>query len=150
MALKYINIDKKNTKLKNGIEMIDFLCKTFQIPKDFTFTLTEITEDYIARPDLVSFALYSTTDYADILCKLNGISNPMELNKGDILICPEINYILSFYIAENSLYNDSAIDKLNDNIKTSQKRKNEKRKANEQVIGDANFKIDHKNKIIIY
>ena len=150
MALKYINIDKKNTKLKNGIEMIDFLCKTFQIPKDFTFTLTEITSDYIARPDLVSFALYSTTDYADILCKLNGISNPMELNVGDILICPELNYILSFYVIENSLYNTSATDNLDDKGKAIQKKKNEKRKANEQVIGDSNFKIDHKNKIIIY
>lgn len=150
MALKYINIDKKGTKNRRGEEMIDFLCKTFVIPEMFEYTLVEVTADYVARMDLISLALYSSTDHADILCKLNGISNPIELNVGDILICPNISSINLFYYTDNSLYNASENDSVDNNGKSKQKKKNEKRKANEQLIGDSNFKIDHKNRIIIY
>ena len=31
-----------------------------------------------------------------------------------------------------------------------QKKKNEPRKANEQIVGDGNFRIDKNNKIVIY
>lgn len=52
--------------------------------------LVKVNKHYIARPDLLSLALYGTDDYGDIICKINGISNPFELNEGMILLCPTV------------------------------------------------------------
>ena len=35
-----------------------------------------VNEYYVARPDLISLAVYGDDKYADIICKFNGISNP--------------------------------------------------------------------------
>ena len=40
------------------------------------------------RVDLISFSLYGTTDYVDLIMDLNGIDNPLNIMSGDI-----INYI---------------------------------------------------------
>ena len=47
----------------------------------------------VARPDLVSLMVYGTDKYADVLCKMNGISNPFELNEGMILVYPPAELI---------------------------------------------------------
>ena len=74
----------KSKYLDNYI--VNFLDTTFEIPENIIVDLVEVTEDYIARPDLISLKAYNSDDYTDIICKLNGISNPFELNKGDILV----------------------------------------------------------------
>lgn len=51
--------------------------------------IVEVEEYYVARPDLISLAVYGDDKYADILCKINGISNPFELNKGMYLFAPD-------------------------------------------------------------
>jgi len=40
------------------------------------------------RPDLISLSYYGTENYADILCKYNGISNPFSLAKDDLIKVP--------------------------------------------------------------
>ena len=93
--------------------------------------------------------LYSTSNYADVLCKLNGISNPFELNEGMIIVAPKATDIFKFYVIEDKIDNGLVKDEKN-SVKNLQKKKNETRKANEQVLGDRNFRIDKNNKIIIY
>lgn len=118
--------------------------RTFIIPKIYSYEVLEVAEKYIARPDLLSLDIYGDTMYSDILCKLNGISNPFELNKGMLLIIPSPDSILDFVTVDTS--NDE-----NTNIsKPIAKTKKEKRKANEAVIGDARFKIDSNKGIVIY
>ena len=51
-----------------------------------TCTFCVVSKEYIARPDLVSLAFYKTDEYADIICKVNGISNPFELNENMVLL----------------------------------------------------------------
>ena len=80
-----------------GEKVVNLLDKTFRIPPEFDYNVVEITKDYIARMDLLSYQLYGTNKYQDVLCKLNGISNPFELNAGDIIICPDISDISYFY-----------------------------------------------------
>lgn len=127
---------------------------TYKIPASgFNFNLYTISEEYIARPDLVSLDLYGTTEYADIICKLNGVSNPFELNAGMELILPNINDINKFYSGESLIneidYKDD--DQVNYYLAPIKKAKSDKtRKPNEAIIGDNRFKIDRNTGIIIY
>ena len=129
-----------------GEEMINLLDKTFVIPSYYNYNIFEVTEKYIARPDLISYDAYGDEMYADVICKLNGVSNPFELNKGMRLILPSPEYIMNFIVKPSS--DDIETDeKLN---KPIAKQKNEKRKPNEAIVGDRRFKIDKTSGVIIY
>ena len=127
-----------------GERIIDLLSETFYINKKFDFSLFEVTREYIARPDLISYDAYGDTMFADVICKINGISNPFELNEGMFLILPEPQDILNF-TAEPPIE-----DSEENNTAPKPKQKTEKRKANEAIISDSRFKIDPNLGVIIY
>ena len=122
---------------------------TFQIPATYQYEILEVTERYVARPDLLSYDIYGDTLYSDLLCKLNGISNPFELNTGMLLIIPSPDSIMSFMKTPTNAECDSNV---NDSVanKPVAKARNEKRKANECIIGDSRFKIDKNRGVVIY
>lgn len=123
---------------------------SFQIPDEYQYEILEVTEKYIARPDLLSKDIYGDALYSDLLCKLNGISNPFELNEGMIMIIPSPDCIINF------MKNPSAAECDNNNTNYSvatkpvAKAKTEKRKANEAIVGNVRFKIDKDRGIVIY
>jgi hypothetical protein len=125
---------------------------TFQIPDSYSYEIIEVNEKYICRPDMLSYDIYGDTLYTDLICKLNGISNAFELNKGMLLIIPSPDCIMSFMKTVSTdekdiNINDSYSNELN---KPTSKIKSEKRKANESVVGDTRFKIDKNRGIVIY
>lgn len=122
---------------------------TFQIPSKYQYEIIEITERYIARPDLLSYDIYGDSLYSDLLCKLNGISNPFELNEGMLLLIPSPDSIMNFMKTPTAVECDSNINDATAN-KPIAKAKNEKRKVNEAIIGDSRFKIDKNRGIVIY
>jgi hypothetical protein len=119
---------------------------TFYIPETYQYDVIEVSERYIARPDLIANDVYGDTIYTDLLCKLNGISNPFELNKGMLLIIPSMDSIMDFMKSVSKAESDV----VDDIVKPTPKKKNEKRKANEAVVGDTRFKIDKNRGIVIY
>lgn len=124
---------------------------TFIIPATYDYEILEVTEKYIARPDILSNDIYGDSMYADLLCKLNGISNPFELNQGDILVIPSPDCIMNFMYKPDITELDGNNNSNNSNSnKPIAKPKNVKRKANEAVIGDSRFKIDQTHGIVIY
>ena len=125
--------------------MLDY---SFEIPKDYSYNIFKVSKEYIARPDLVSLDAYGDTMYTDVICKLNGISNPFELNEGMKLIVPTPDYIGKFSI-EPSIKDLDSNWGSNMNSKTS-KSKKQKRQANEAILGDSRFKIDRAKGVIIY
>ena len=106
-------------------------------------------EKYIARPDLISYDFYGDPMYADVICKLNGISNPFELNKGMLLALPALSDIQDF-ITKPTLNEQESGLKKDDLVKPVPKSKTSKRKPNEAIIGDKRFKINAANRIIMY
>ena len=76
-----------------GETIYNLLDETFSLPQNFDYNIFTVPEEYIARPDLLSLDAYGSTMYADVICKINGISNPFELNEGDKLILPTPDYI---------------------------------------------------------
>lgn len=123
---------------------------TFRIPDTYDYEILEVTEKYIARPDILSLDIYGDSLYSDLICKLNGISNPFELNEGVILIIPSPDCIMNFMknpdIEECDSYDSVAAA----SSKPISKPKNSKRKANEAIVGDIRFKIDKTKGIVIY
>lgn len=125
---------------------------TFRIPDSYEYEILEVTERYIARPDILSKDIYGDTLYSDLICKLNGISNPFELNKGMLLVIPSPDCIMDFMKiptieeCDIDIYSNSHTN----SNKPVSKTKNTKRKANESIIGDTRFKIDKTKGIVIY
>jgi hypothetical protein len=138
-----IHSDYLNESIYN---MLDY---TFQIPQDYSYNIFEVTRDYIARPDLISYDAYNDSSFADIICKLNGISNPFELNVGMKIIIPTPDDISKFLI-EPSIKDKDENWGPNTQSQSQTKTKISKRQANEAVIGDTRFKIDKANRVIIY
>ena len=125
--------------------------RSFTIPQDFSYQVLEVTADYVARMDLVSLNVYNTNQYSDLLCKLNGISNPFELNEGTKLIIPDFNDLDKFYYVESNEEKDSVADSSTEtSSQPKAKAKTEKRKPNEAIVGDKRYKVDSSHKVIIY
>ena len=131
----------------------DLLCHTLNAeePMFEGITLITVIDDYVARPDLISLAVYGTDEYADIICKINGISNPFELNTGMILLIPSLSNLTFFYTnrpASATFESDST--PISSTKKNFQKTKAERRRPSEQTVGSKNFVVDLSNKMIIY
>lgn len=132
-----------------GEQIPNFLDKTFDIPSQgFNFKVFTVTEEYIARPDLISYDAYGDSMYADIICKINGISNPFELNTGMTLLIPALESINNFTGRPSSVEDSSSVD--GDLVVPVAKKPGEKRKANDAVVNDERFKVDAASGIIIY
>lgn len=111
-----------------------------------------VNKYYIARPDLISLAVYGSDDYGDFICKFNGISNPFELNEGMILQIPskaDIDNIFSKSLegACELIESDSSIKK-KANIYT--KKLTDARSPSMAVIGDTNYIIDKSINLVFY
>ena len=132
-------------------EVWNLLDDTFTIPKLRNYMFYEVNEEkYIGRPDLLSLDAYNDTAYADVICKLNGISNPFELNMGMMLILPGADEIMQFVHSTPIREIEKNINKDGDLTTLAQKKKSDKRMPNEAIVGDRRFKIDRNNGIIIY
>lgn len=131
-----------------GESVYNMLDYTFAIPNNYSYNIFEVTKDYIARPDLISYDAYGDAMYADVICKLNGVSNPFELNEGMKLIVPTPEDVKKFIIEPSIKDRDANWGPGEE--KTTTKTKKSKRQANEAIMGDTRFKIDKANGVIIY
>ena len=138
-------------------EFTDLLSKTFVIPFDFDASIIQVTEEFVGRPDLLSKEVYGSEEYASILCKLNGISNPLALNKDMYIVVPKPDSLDDFYVIPDNwethednfehTTNSSKEDIFNPKPKTT---KDKKRKPNEALITDKRFNIDTLSKSVVY
>lgn len=145
--MNFQTLANKKIIIRNNEEIMDLLTLTYVEPYMFEYSLFRVPQEYIARPDLVSIDHYGTDDYVDVICKLNGISNPFELNEGMILALPSAGIINMFYYDLDDI---EITSNNSDSNKPSPKRKNEKRKVNEAVIGDQRFKINKELGVVVY
>ena len=124
-------------------EIVDLLGNTFQIPPEYNYEVVQVDPGYEARPDLVSYEIYDDDFYSDILLKLNGPSNPFELNDNYIIV-PTMDYVDEFHQIPSKLWDSQKT------YKPKPKARNAKRKPNEAIVGDKRFNIDSNSKIVIY
>lgn len=152
--LEYLILENKPI-IKLGKEnAIDLLEKSLDLSKEYSGQFLKVNEYYVARPDLISLAMYGDDKFGDIICKINGISNPFELNEDVVLFIPDQESIYNILVTENS-QNRTEILKNDDNISIlnkvgAQKAKNAPRSPSEQIIGDYNYIVDKSLGIVIY
>lgn len=133
-------------------EFVDLLTKTYEVMDYSSDNIIIVNKYYVARPDLISLAVYGDDRYADLICKYNGISNPFELNENDVILIPSMNEIkrhTSFEENKSELISDSNTI-INTKKYPGQKQVNEKRSPIESVVGEENFIIDKSLGIIFY
>lgn len=150
--LDYKLVNYKSTITNKGNTYIDLMSKVWQ---DYTLNngrFVVVEKWYTARPDLVSLAVYGTDQYADIICKVNGISNPFELNEGNLLFCPDTDFIMNSckYASGPSELVSNNNDTISSTKSVWQKPKNSKRSPNQQIVGDNNYVIDKSLGIVFY
>ncbi len=126
-----------------GEDIIELLSKNFVIPDEFSYQLVKVSESMVARPDLLSYNLYSDDGYGDLLCKLNGIQNPFELNSENIMICPSPADLWRFYTEDTFQDGDSANT-------PKPKKKKEKRRPMEATQDDVRYTVDAGRHIVVY
>lgn len=145
LSYSTLNFKKEIDSDYLGERIHNLLDDTFSIPDNYIYNVFTVTEEYIARPDLISLDAYGDTMFGDVICKLNGISNPFELNVGMKLIIPSPENIMDFTSRTMDDW-DSTLTEYTSSTKTKQS----PRQANEAILGDSRFKIDTTAGIIIY
>ena len=136
-----------------GENIINLLDRSFDIPAKYSAHLYKVEEEYEGRPDLLSLDLYGDERYADVICKLNGVSNPYELAAGQYLLIPSLTDAEEFYIQPAQAWREPVTAPDSDALKhiiPILKKKTDKRKPNEAIVGDKRFNIDPISKIVIY
>ena len=68
MALDYKILNKKPIVERNGQKFLDLAVQTIDPSVQITGSLLVVNKFYVARPDLISLAVYGTDEYADLLC----------------------------------------------------------------------------------
>lgn len=119
---------KRQIKIADGDTYLDLIGVSFK-PMDETRIKNYILvdEELAGRADLISFFAYGSRNYADLLMKFNGISNPFSIEIGDIILVPDATFI------ENSVMNVK-------DIKRVQNRKIQKIETNSDKLP----KVDEK------
>lgn len=132
---------------------LDLLTKV-AIPNNVPYyDFVVVNEHYVARPDLISLAIYGDDKYADVICKYNGISNPFELNENMVIFLPSIDRIEEMFVGKqpaSELIEDESNTELIEKQYPFQKNKNEKRSPANSVVGENNFVIDKSLGVVFY
>jgi hypothetical protein len=77
---------------KNGNTLKDLTESIFNdIKGNSAYSLFKVSKEYVMRPDLISNAIYNTTEYTEIILKYNAISNPFTINENDIILAPNLD-----------------------------------------------------------
>lgn len=154
MALDYKILNRKPIIERNGTKYMDLAVQTIDPTVQITGSLLVVNKYYVARPDLISLAVYGDDQYADLLCKINGISNPFELNENDVIIIPHVEVLMDLARGniENSVFVDKVSPELSDGFMNTelQIELNATRSPNEQTKGMRNLIIDEENGLLLF
>ena len=155
MPLDYKILNKKPITTRNGVKFQDLAVQTIDPSVEISGSFLVVNKYYVARPDLIALAVYGDDRYADILCKVNGISNPFELNENDVIILPHVETLMD--LTNMSPVESVFVDGKNNNELVTgfmdtelQRDVNSSRSPNEQTKGMTNIVIDEENGLILY
>lgn len=81
------SLDNKSTYIVDGIEVVDLSEGIFDNNKRMSKigSVYRVRKEFEMRPDLVSYSLYGTTDYAEMILKYSMINNPFAIEREDII-----------------------------------------------------------------
>jgi hypothetical protein len=89
-------LQEKGTRFaEDGTKIVDLFQRNFPnlIGTPFRFSLFEIDVESEFRPLQISMLNYNGNAYWDLILKFNGISNPFDIQIGDVLIIPDKDFL---------------------------------------------------------
>jgi hypothetical protein len=91
-------IDNKATITKNGVSQKDLTDSIFEERTAFnqTYNVYKIPASMEMRVDKLSLGVYGVDDYAELILKYNGISNPFSIEADDIVWMPTLDSITKY------------------------------------------------------
>lgn len=149
-------IIKKTDSEGRIIPSKDLLARTWRTDMDpFLVRPIVVNEYYVARPDLISLAVYGSDEFGDFICKWNGISNPFELNEGMLISIPPMEFIREMLRNKETypckLIDNSKKETIQKQRNNSQRKKTDARSSSQSTIGDKPaFVIDKTLGLVIY
>ena len=102
---------KKSYNIDSETEAIDLSEGIFDPNKAMTqiCSVFKVRKEYEMRPDLVSVALYGTSDYAEMILKYSLINNPFALEKDDLIYAASLSDIYT-PVKESEVDNNGVFD----------------------------------------
>lgn len=87
--------NKKKVTIDSSIEIVDLTESIFDHTKAMTeiVAMYKVSKEYEMRPDLISKALYGSTDYTEMVLKYSLINNPFAIEKGDLIYAATLSNI---------------------------------------------------------
>ena len=137
-----INIFKAKPKLTNdnNEEYLDLSYNSYNNNINFTSILgiEVVTKNTEMRLDKIAMKYYKTTEYLDLLCKVNNIFNPFSIKDGDILIIPNIPQKEKIYKNTGEIVKKDIRKNYVDKARLSTKDKNRLERLKAKVSGKSN------------
>lgn len=88
-----------------------------------TDKFVRVTQPFAGRTDLVSDAIYSTSDYTDVICNFNGISNPISIEEDQVLAIPNLTYTREYIQSGKQTTESKSKTALKANLNNKDKRR---------------------------
>jgi hypothetical protein len=76
-------------KTPRSAELYDLFEVRYRFPNDFflrDLKIYKVQKGEQMRMDLVSLSIYNNPEYVDFICFINGISNPLNVKEGQLLV----------------------------------------------------------------
>lgn len=130
----------ENKKLVN--DAIDLMSNVVKINREAVSieTYIIIEEQYEMSIDLIAESVYGTNEAIDLLCKFNGIENPLSIKEGDVIAVPNLSSLISN--TKVLLYKSILLEKekpniLKSTVKSTQNTPNKKTNSTRSVVKTA-------------
>lgn len=94
--LNFGTLFRKRIKSLGDVDMLDLTESTLntrlQVSVD---NVVVVSKPFAGKPTAISYSVYGSENYADMLFAFNGYSNMFRVNEGDILVIPTLESMLS-------------------------------------------------------
>lgn len=100
---------------EHGEEFLDLQFQTLPTnfyDTEYAFTITLVTKDVEFKPIFLTILSYNSPKYWDLYLKINEISNPFDIQAGDILITPELRFFNDLILLENESSNTAILNEV--------------------------------------
>ena len=115
--LSLATINNKRTITLDGVQLIDLTESIFNTTIQVTILRSVVvTPEFEGRPSYLSKVVLGDSNLLDLLCAINGISNPLMIQAGMIILVPDVTSLQNAIVdlnADSNVQNNQAMQLLN-------------------------------------